>query len=88
MSNHHWVPDKTLPPMWHKQAKNGKQMTVVWHADDIKVIHKSKKIFTRMSKWRKKTYDRIFEDGSGKMKVSRVNIHEYLGMILDFSEPG
>jgi hypothetical protein len=30
----------------------------------------------------------IFEDGSGKMKVSRGKIHKYLGMTLDFSSPG
>ena len=34
-----------------------------------------------------KTYEIIFEDGSGK-KIYRGKIHGYLGMTLDFSEPG
>ena len=41
-----------------------------------------------MVKTLKKTYDIIFEDGSGKMKISRGGIHEYFYMILDLSEPG
>ena len=35
-----------------------------------------------------KNYERIFEDGSGNMKISRGKIHKYLGMTLDFSESG
>ena len=36
-----------------------KQITVVWHVDDIKIIHKIKKIFTWMYKWLKKTNQRF-----------------------------
>ena len=62
-------------------------MIVVWNVDGIKVSHESKKIFTRMAKWLSNTYKRSFEDGSGKMKISRGNIHEHLGMTMDSSEP-
>ena len=62
-------------------------MTVVWHVGDIKVIQYSKNIVTRMSNWINKTYERLFEDESGKMTIYRGNIHEYLGMTLDFSSP-
>ena len=41
-----------------------------------------------MAKWLNKTYERLFEDGSGKMKISRGKIHDYLCMTLDFSKPG
>ena len=33
-------------------------------------------------------YESIFEDGSGKMTVSRGKVHKYLGMTLDFSVRG
>ena len=59
-------------------------MTVVCHVDDIQVSHKSKNIVTVMTKWLKKTHERLFEDRSGNMKISRGNIHEYLVMKLYF----
>ena len=40
------------------------------------------------NKWPTKTFARIFEGRPGKMKISRGKIHEYLGMALDFLEPG
>ena len=64
---------------------NDKKMIVVWNVDGTKVSHYSKKIFTRMEKWLSKTYKRIFEDGSGKMKISKGNIHEHLVMTVDYS---
>ena len=30
-----------------------------------------------------KTFERLFDDGSGKMKISRGNIYEYLGINLE-----
>ena len=63
---------------------NVKKMTMVWYVDDLKVIHESNNIFTKMEKWLNKTYETLFEDGSGNMNISRGNIHEYLGMNLDF----
>ena len=38
------------------------QITVLWHVDDIKFIHESKNIVTRISKWLNKTYGRIFDN--------------------------
>ena len=35
-----------------------------------------------------KEHKSIFEDGSGKMKVSRGKVHKHLGMTLDCSVPG
>ena len=32
--------------------------------------------------------ERLFDDGSGAMKLKRGKIHEYLGMQLDFSVAG
>ena len=38
--------------------------------------------------WLRKEYEVIFSDGSGAMKVRRGKIHEYLGMLMDFTTKG
>ena len=66
----------------------GNQLTLVWHVDDIKVSHVKPSIVTHMVEWLHETYERVFDDGSGLMKVSRGKLHEYLGMTLDFETKG
>ena len=63
---------------------DGAQLTVVWHVDDLKVSHVDAGVVTRISVWLQKTSGRLFDDGSGAMKLKRGKIHEYLGMQLDF----
>ncbi len=70
--------------VWNKKI-NGKQCTICFHVDDCKISHVSKKVVDEIIEWLRKDYESIFEDGSGKMKVSRGKIHKYLGMTLDFS---
>ena len=41
-----------------------------------------------MIAWLRQEYESIFEDGSGKMTVSRGKLHTYLGMTLDFPVDG
>jgi hypothetical protein len=41
-----------------------------------------------MIEWLRQEYECIFEDGSGKMTVSRGRIHKYLGMTLDYIVKG
>ena len=41
-----------------------------------------------MAKWLRKTYTRLLKDGSGKMKICRCKIHDYLGMNLDYTIKG
>ena len=48
---------------------NGKQLTLVWHVDDIKASHVEAEVVTHMAKWLRKTYKLIFKDGSGKMEL-------------------
>ena len=67
---------------------DGAQLKFVWHVDELKVSHMDTGVVTRMSVWLQKTYKRLFEDGSGAMKLKRGKIHEYLGMQLDFSVAG
>ena len=59
---------------------DGAQLTVVWHMDDLKVSHVDSGVVTRMSVWLQNTYERLFDDGSGAMKLKQGKIHEYLGM--------
>jgi hypothetical protein len=67
---------------------NGKQMTICFHVDDCKISHKESTQIDKMIEWLRKEYESIFEDGSGKMTVSRGKIHKYLSMTLDYSTPG
>ena len=67
---------------------NGKQMTICFHVDDCKLSHVDPKEMDRMIEWLKQEYESIFEDGSGKMSVSRGKIHTYLGVTLDFTVKG
>ena len=61
----------------------GAQLTVVWHVDILKASHIYGGVVTRMAVWLKKTYERLFKDGSGAMKLNRSMIHEYIGIKLD-----
>ena len=66
----------------------GHQMTICFHVDDCKLSHKSSRQMDRMIEYLRKEYESIFEDGSGKITVKRGKVHEYLGMTIDYSEPG
>ena len=59
---------------------NGKQMTITWHVDDLKISHLDEMEVTRIIEWFKGIY--------GKVRVSRGKKHDYLGMNLDFTEKG
>jgi hypothetical protein len=75
------------PCVANKQM-NGNQMTICFHVDDCKLSHIAPSVVTKMIKWLRKEYESIFEDGSGKMSVTRGKVHTYLGMTLDFTLPG
>jgi hypothetical protein len=62
----------------------GKQMTICFHVDDCKMSHRSPKVMDETIEWLRQEYESIFEDGSGKMVVSRGKVHKYLGMTLDY----
>ena len=67
---------------------DGTQMTICFHVDDNKLSHRKSKVVDEMVEWLRKEYESIFEDGSGKMTVSRGRIHKYLGMTLDYTVRG
>ena len=75
------------PCMANKIVKRS-QMTICFHVDDCKLSHVDPKCNDKMIKWLRKEYESIFEDGSGKMTVTRGKIHTHLGMTLDCATPG
>jgi hypothetical protein len=66
----------------------GKHMTICFHVDDCKLSHRKKKVMDTMIEYLSQEYERIFEDGTGAMTVSRGKIHKYLGMTLDYTVHG
>ena len=56
---------------------NGKQMTICWHVDDLKVSHVDKNAVTALALELAKLYN-------PKTKIARGKVHEYLGMQLDW----
>jgi len=62
---------------------HGNQLTISWHVDDLKVIHKDSKAVDEFLEWVQKTYGTI-----GKVKERCGKIHEYLGMKLDYTQKG
>ena len=62
---------------------NGKQCTIIWHVDDLKISHVDSKVVDQIIA--------MLDAEFGKetpMNKSRGKVHDYLGMILDFSTPG
>jgi hypothetical protein len=64
---------------------NGKQFTLVWHVDDVKMSHVDSTEVDKFIDWLRGIYE---NEQIGKLKVSRGKIHNYLGMVLDFTVPG
>jgi hypothetical protein len=62
---------------------DGKQLTVAWHVDDLKISHVAAVVVDNLiadldSEFGKETL----------LSKSRGKVHDYLGMTLDFSTPG
>jgi len=64
---------------------NGKQFTVLWHADDLKISHKDKKIVDQFTEWVTNKYE---DSEITKPKSLTGMVHDYLGITLDYSERG
>eukprot|EP00804_Cyclotella_cryptica_P024335 CCRYP_015328-RA/>CCRYP_015328-RA protein AED:0.38 eAED:0.07 QI:0/0/0/0.66/0.5/0.33/3/0/529 len=65
----------------NKETKNGHQLTVLWHVDDLKISCKSKVEVTKLICYLRNIY-------GDKMTIKRGGKGKYLGMNLDFTEPG
>ena len=75
-------------PCVANRVVDGKQQTVLWHVDDCKISHVDTGVNDKFIDVLREEYESIFEDGSGKMKVSRGKVHKYLGMTLDYRVKG
>jgi hypothetical protein len=64
---------------------NGKQQTVTWHVDDLKSSHIDPKVNDKFAEWCEATYG---SDDLGHVKVVRGKIHDYLAMIMDYTQEG
>ena len=61
----------------------GKQCTILWHVDDIKVSHVDSQVVSEVLGELEKEYGK-----EAPLTVSRGKKHNYLGMVLDFSTRG
>jgi hypothetical protein len=68
---------------------DGKQCTVVWHVDDLKILHVDPKAVTTILNLLDAQYGQEIVGGKpAPLTITRGKIHDYLGMTLDYSEPG
>ena len=62
---------------------NGKQLTITWHVDDVKSSHADPKVNDQFLEWVRDKFGAI-----GEVKTIRGHVHDYLGMVLDYSVKG
>lgn len=62
---------------------NGKQCTIIWHVDDLKISHVDPDIIEEIVK---KISDKYGKEDP--VTVNRGKTHDYLGMTIDFSHDG
>jgi len=62
---------------------DGKQCTVLWHVDDLKISHVDKKVVNSVIDYLASRYGK-----EAPLTINRGKIHRYLGMVLDFSIDG
>jgi Reverse transcriptase (RNA-dependent DNA polymerase) len=62
---------------------NGKQCTILWHVDDLKISHVDADVVTDVIAMLSSEFGK-----EAPLTVTRGAIHEYLGMTLDFTEKG
>ncbi len=61
----------------------GKQQTIRFHVDDLKSSHIDSRVNDLFLHWLNRMYG-----AHGEVKATRGNVHDYLGMTFDYSEPG
>jgi hypothetical protein len=68
---------------------DGKQCIIVWHIDDLKISHVDPKAVTTILNLLDAQYGQEIVGGKrAPLTITRGKIHDYLGMTLDYSEPG
>ena len=64
---------------------DGKQLTVLTHVDDCKYSSVNNKAMDEFEQWLQQKYS---QEEITPMKFNRGDVHDYLGMVLDYSKPG
>ena len=62
---------------------DGKQCTILWHVDDLKISHVNAKTTTEIIK--------LINEKFGKeapLTITRGKVNDYLGMTLDYTKKG
>jgi hypothetical protein len=62
---------------------NGKQCTIIWHVDDLKLSHVEQQVLEDIAEKLNAKYGE-----KAPLVVHRGKIHDYLGMTIDYSEDG
>jgi hypothetical protein len=62
---------------------DGTQCTILWHVDDLKISHVKQKVLEDLIDMLNACYGEL-----EPLTVTRGDIHDYLGMTLDYSTPG
>jgi Reverse transcriptase (RNA-dependent DNA polymerase)/Zinc knuckle len=62
---------------------NGKQCTVLWHVDDLKISHVDPNVVTSIIDLFEKEFG-----GKTPITINRGKIHDYLGMQIDYQQQG
>ena len=70
-------------PCVANKTVRGKQHTISWHVDDLKSSHMDPKVNDEFHQWLQQEYGQVKE-----ITATRGKKHVYLGMLLDYSEPG
>ena len=67
---------------------NGKQLNIVWHVDDLKILHVEENVVTKVISKLKKQYRKDAYGEDCPLTVCRGKKHDYLGMTLDYKKSG
>jgi hypothetical protein len=62
---------------------DGKQCTILWHVDDLKISHVDSKVNTNVIDLINAKFGK-----EAPLTITRGRLHDYLGMTLDYSEKG
>jgi hypothetical protein len=62
---------------------NGKQCTIIWHVDDLKLSHVDQNVLEGVAEKLNAKYGQ-----EAPLVIHRGKVHEYLGMTIDYSEDG
>jgi hypothetical protein len=62
---------------------NGKQCTILWHVDDLKILHVDKEVVEDILRMISERYGK-----EAPLTETRGKIHEYLGMVFDYNIDG